>query len=342
MLGGLLGQYIFDKMIEQDHPTVDLTHCMNHKQRKKTCTICRDQCEEKVYKRSGKEADWRKCKDCNKCVSACPSRAIASSKDTMEKYQKLIEAEVDQIFISCEASSIKASLKVRCLASLPWELLAYLILQKKVVLDIGVCATCDKASCIEEIQMTLTQVMDVVGEAYFKEQLLLSQGDKKGKELVYSRRELMGMLLKGSKKSVSKLVPDFLGGDAHASGLWYRILLHNEMSYTEETFRWQIPDFTKACWGCGLCEKICPQGALEMIDDQDEIRYVRLHLWKCNGCGLCKALCTSQGISGMATVRIQNLMTATIAKIEMMRCHKCRRPIEKDTPPGLCIACEDQ
>ncbi|MEF9958455.1 MAG: 4Fe-4S dicluster domain-containing protein [Niameybacter sp.] len=340
MLGGILTQYVFDKMTEQDHPTVDISHCMNHKQRKKVCTLCKTQCEANIYKRPGKVTDWNGCKDCNKCVVVCPSRAIASSKNTMTKLYQMIEQRGEKVWMSCTHNTQCESLKVPCLASIPWEFMAYLILQKQVILDVRSCQNCHQEEAVESLKQQLMQVMEVVGEACFSEHLILNLDEHEVEKVAYSRRELMGLFLKTSKKSVAKLVPDFLGKEQHASGLWYRMLLHNQMSCMEQTFTWQVPQLTDCCWGCGLCEKICPQGALEWVKVDDTVSALNLHLLKCTQCGLCEALCPEGGISGMTKVQVRNLMPATLNTIEQSRCTKCGRPISKGEATALCIACE--
>ena len=45
------------------------------------------------------------------------------------------------------------------------------------------------------------------------------------------------------------------------------------------------------CIGCGLCAKVCPNGAIEMVDNLPVIDYS-----KCTGCKLCKDKCPKKCI----------------------------------------------
>jgi len=56
------------------------------------------------------------------------------------------------------------------------------------------------------------------------------------------------------------------------------------------------------CTSCGLCSKICPNRAIEMIVAPDEYKnkypkeYPRIDLGKCCFCGLCQDICPKGGI----------------------------------------------
>ena len=56
------------------------------------------------------------------------------------------------------------------------------------------------------------------------------------------------------------------------------------------------------CIGCGLCAKICPNRAIEMIElsktyrDKYPKTYPKIDLGKCCFCGLCEDICTKDSI----------------------------------------------
>ena len=79
-------------------------------------------------------------------------------------------------------------------------------------------------------------------------------------------------------------------------------------------FPWQsipIPDGYRGeqifavdeCTSCGLCCKICPNRAVEMVAAPDEYKdrypeeYPRIDLGKCCFCGLCQDICPKGGIT---------------------------------------------
>lgn len=47
----------------------------------------------------------------------------------------------------------------------------------------------------------------------------------------------------------------------------------------------------EACYGCTACEKICPTGAIQMLEDEEGFFYPVIDEKKCIGCNLCKKAC---------------------------------------------------
>lgn len=52
------------------------------------------------------------------------------------------------------------------------------------------------------------------------------------------------------------------------------------------TWRYFRPVISDDCTGCGICEKYCPEGTVEVQNDVAKINYNY-----CKGCGICKNEC---------------------------------------------------
>ena len=54
-----------------------------------------------------------------------------------------------------------------------------------------------------------------------------------------------------------------------------------------------------SCTGCGLCARVCPNRAIEMVEAPEALRgtypkkYPQIDLGKCCFCGLCQDICAS-------------------------------------------------
>lgn len=345
MLGSFFTKYVFDKFTELEHPIVDISSCINCKQKKMKCTVCKDICTEGVYDKTVKNPDWDKCGNCNLCVSACPSRSIGSSTSNLEKFFKAVDENGDILSISCDNSSKKSSLKVECIAALPWEFLLYILMKKKIIINSKECFNCDNKECIALIQENLSKILNIIGEEKFNNRVFFNVHMEEIEVKKYSRRELIGLVVENSKKSAAKLIPKFVEED-YSTGLLYRFVLNKEIvrnnheAYGDsiKSLKWNVPFFSEKCWGCGICIKICPQQALS-LNEEDENVYISMQPLKCNNCGVCSVVCLDKAIEGQGYVEIKNLMPIRIVDLKVNKCSRCNRIIKVDEKNNICVGC---
>ncbi len=54
----------------------------------------------------------------------------------------------------------------------------------------------------------------------------------------------------------------------------------------------------RLCHGCGICEAVCPQGAIQMMYNEQHRNYVpTVDHEKCSECGLCVDVCPGMGVN---------------------------------------------
>jgi len=69
-----------------------------------------------------------------------------------------------------------------------------------------------------------------------------------------------------------------------------------------EKYRGAHEYYIDKCISCGLCEKICPNMAIEMVETVEDYKkdysktYPRIDLGKCCFCGLCEDICPKDAI----------------------------------------------
>ncbi len=51
------------------------------------------------------------------------------------------------------------------------------------------------------------------------------------------------------------------------------------------------------CSGCGICEPLCPYGAISMVENDDGQPRARIEMTQCKGCGVCTTACPSTAIA---------------------------------------------
>ena len=108
------------------------------------------------------------------------------------------------------------------------------------------------------------------------------------------------------------------------NGMQYRMLLAKAVQQEQQRDPdflpgVSLPQYTTACTGCGICEKLCPQKAIEFGEEQEGERTVWLTPWKCTDCGLCVKACPFGGISGMHTVWVPRMTQVALVRIRTER-----------------------
>ena len=130
-------RYAMDALMKTTHPEVNRKQCWNLHPHRTPCTACKDICPygDEIFTRPNLVKDWDPCTDCGLCVSACRSGCIAPSPEQVQRDISPADSDGDTIWIGCEKSTRKNTVVRTCVSAYSWEALAYLALNKKIVLD---------------------------------------------------------------------------------------------------------------------------------------------------------------------------------------------------------------
>ena len=340
MLTDILQRYMMEKLIDEKHPTVEYEHCTNNKQRKKQCTVCQDVCSKSVMNLS-RDIQWDDCENCNICAVQCPARAIKSSAINLGKLLELCQSKSGHVVITCRRrEKAEADLKLYCVASIPWEVIAYLALEKRVVILKQGCEDCEDQGCLAAFEQTVARTEEFLGaEKYGESVRIIGEESLLPQAPEMSRRELFALFGKRSKDAIGSMLPD--DGSVQLDGMVYRKLLTKRMkqlhdSGSEQAFGWSTRVFTENCWGCGICAKVCPHGALE-VTEQEGKRYMAHSLWRCERCGICESVCLEAGMSGTRIEYVMNPMPPVLTALTYDTCRTCGSPVKTGKP--LCFDC---
>ena len=251
-------------LLAQDHPTVDPARCHNKRQMRSRCTACQDICPQALYQKPGFVPRFNACANCGLCVSACTTRCISPAPDTLEAQAALLKKPEGPVWLGCDAAARQNDLSVHCLAALPWEYLAALSLRGPVILDIAPCAQCEQDAAAALLRQNLEKLLIFWGAEEFGRRIQLDDsGAPVPEHGATTRRGLLRSALAQGQKGLGKLAGQLPGSKQQPSeGLVYRGLLHQQMLAHPGAHGWILPRFTEKCWGCGICEAICPQKAL--------------------------------------------------------------------------------
>ncbi len=261
----------------------------------------------------------------------------------------------------CDEAAAFGEKSVRCLAAVPWELLAVYAMNTQLTLCVGACERCTHADWAENVREQLGLLRDFLGEERWAAQIKLTdeapkESETKQEEKSVTRREMFA----GVKRSVTKnlvqaaatRLPMLAGYEADP--MQYRRLLA-EIAAGERkraraaeqegsaqplpSYGMRLPRFTTRCFGCGICEKMCPQKAIEIGPEADGKRMIYLTPWKCTGCGLCQKACPHGGIQTLGAVRAPYLTRLPLVRVGSASCERCGTAVSPDSDPKLCPAC---
>ena len=347
------------------HPLLQTDRCLNRKQNKYTCTVCAELCPEHVFSMNSKEElKWSRCRDCGLCVSACPSRCFTPSPEMQWALTEDTHPGEPLVF-ACDQESELMDRKLTCLAAIPWELLAVMAFCGEVVLLTMHCASCEKVSSRDLLQENLDRLKAFLGEDRFREQVqLVDSGTWEPKaspaEREMSRRDIFSGLKQNLKKNMYRAavrrIPQLEESDR--DGLRYRRLLSQVVLKAREqrkaeqeadgrpkalpTYTLSLPAYTSSCFGCSICERICPQEAIEIITEAGGTRLIYITPWKCTACGLCAQICPHGGLRGMQQIAVPHLEKLPLVRVKTASCEQCGIAIQPGTSPALCPACRSK
>ena len=160
-----------------EHPVYVPDHCINRRQRRYVCTACSSVCSRGVFSlKSGESLKWDRCVNCGLCVSACPSRCFLPSLTDRRYYMDGLDVSRPVSF-ACRDEEEQSDRTVRCLAAVPWELLAMIAMRTDLVLYTGACAACTREGWAERVEEQLAELRTFLGEERWNRQVhVLTEG----------------------------------------------------------------------------------------------------------------------------------------------------------------------
>lgn len=343
-------RYAMDALMKTSHPEINRRQCWNLHPHRTPCTACKDICPfgEQIFTRPNLVKDWDPCTDCGLCVSACRSGCISPSPEQVQRDTSPADTDNDTLWIGCEKSGRKNTVVRSCIAALSWEALAYLALNKKIVLDLTPCGECENDACAAQLRKELTRLVDFFGQPLFEARFSLAYNEEDHPFHVQelSRREMFSHMTHGSKagtKQLLRMLPGLRSDDD--AGVDFRLMLHQRTKQLKAAsemplrYGYYLPNFTTKCFGCGKCEKACRSGALKLEDMPDGQTRMVVTPWKCSECGVCVAACSNSGIDGMKLRQLTSLGPVSVYKCTKTLCKECGKPITPNSPDGICSVC---
>ena len=289
----MISRFIFSLLADDIHktiatPVVDYGRCYNRKQKRQECTVCRDICPKKaiVY---GKQIriNPKLCSGCHLCCGVCPTQCISQQSSFIKGNNMTDE---DTLMICCRQYGTGfAGINIPCIASLPWEFYAYSSYRAPISIATADCSQC-KFGAEKYLQVIHERLQLFWGDAYSEKILRHTQASSAR----YSRREVLSFFIKKDEHPVGALAPENTDKEPVEHPSFYRKLLLNELD-EHQMHGWLTWKIDQSCWGCQVCEKLCPCQAIQVVEENG-LRMLSHNVLRCIGCQLCKITCPEKCI----------------------------------------------
>ncbi len=347
----LLSNYVIHTVTEERHPILDSTTCINRRQKRKPCTVCKDVCPEEVFlQQQGSSPRFEACTGCNLCVSACPGRCLTPSAATLKSWLTGYD-NTDIVRIGCTGCNKKIKLEEYCIASIPWEFLAYLALVKRLWLYLP-CESCEDSVARRLMDEHLENLRHFLGEERFATRVTLirsADDEPEEEQEMLGRKELMTRMTSAVRKQAFSIIGNVDASDMN--GLFFRRLLRDLVQelYQKEkangrrtAFEVKLPHFTASCYACQSCLRLCPQEAISFGELTDGKRGIYIEPWKCTGCEVCQVVCREDAIDGLTFMKVPHLSRLLVTRVNAKVCAKCGMALKPDSADDLCTFCKSR
>lgn len=342
-------------------------NCLNTKKAfAQLCRICVDVCPHQAISEYH-EIESKKCTECGLCMAACPSNGFVDRMS--DKLQQILESDKEEIILNCPQAQ-PAGLEIPCLGILDrdvWSTLILLSGRKSVKLFTGDCANCpDKQACAaavkvfkelhadwpEHPELKILVKPDTGGESEAKaedepkdDRKPEKKKDKKkvDDQQIQAIREGFGLTdlrKKGIKAMESLLTEPYEGRESYPIPLSRQWLLRELQNHPQAKIPFRALTITQQCTGCGVCAKICPQGALELREQNNRHQIVYEPL-KCVHCDRCLNSCQVQAMAFTRKRMDAKLLSGKVLIYEgnLRVCSQCGRQVFDTSEPPLCLIC---
>ncbi|HZK85570.1 MAG TPA: 4Fe-4S binding protein [Desulfosporosinus sp.] len=331
-------------------------NCLNTKKPfARACRLCVEICPHQAISEY-RQLNAKQCTECGACMAVCPSDGFVDR--TLDKLQDYL-FEGNDIVLNCPQAT-PSGFEIPCLGMLDrdgWMVLMLLAEEKSVTIMTGVCAECeDRQACAISVQAFKQVHVDWPDHAALHIQVRPDAGIvkpvKEEFKSVAPRANLTGWKRK-SREKIGEWLPNLAAEDTYTIPKYRQWLIKAIEKKKDGKIPFRALSVADSCTSCGVCAAICPQGALQKLEERNpdqssedpakEEKIVSLRLilepQKCVQCGRCVEICRPLALSFSLKSMSHRLLTGKILIHEGSPnyCSRCGKRIFDDK--DLCLAC---
>lgn len=322
-------------------------NCLNLKkpypQECQQCIIC---CPHEAIS-AKKDIIRDKCTECGVCMAVCPSDGFVDRD--MKRLEKYL-FESGEIILNCPLAE-PLGYEIPCLGMLDrdaWSTLILLADYKEVRLITGDCGSCeDRAACAASVSSLKEVLHAQVEPPSIKIEILpaladSSEAERKDKAKFPAKKisDARISLRQQGKEKIKTLFPMIEAEETNTiprTRQWFAQALSLN---PEKKISYKAIKADNNCTNCGVCAKICPQGALQQVQKDERIRLIYEPL-KCVQCSRCVNICRTDALKFDEIEFSSKFLNGKILLIDSVAkyCLKCGKQIFHNIEPSLCMAC---
>jgi len=332
------------ELVNQFPLKVNSQNCINQ-ENLKVCERCLDSCPHGAisFENNRPSVDTSKCTVCGLCFSECPVNVFNISLELTELYKKQ-----ETLRLGCYLSETELDGKLPCLAMLNEEILASLVLygSQRVILDTTQCRkNCPQKGNYRFIKEYIERANLLLHYHRAEGKIEEYQPEKDTEEEPDSEaflQELFGEEEEEKTLKVSKKIN---------VPIWRQIffetaknLKSEELCYQpvkEDKLRFAKPVFdNNKCRRSNVCSFWCPTRALS--SDERGVYFTQI---LCTDCGLCEKICPNSAINlEKSFIPRRNVMAGrvVVGKGQKKRCKNCGKEFIGSPGEELCLYCRKE
>ena len=289
--------------------TVDRSRCVRHRCTRNECRKCMDVCptDAVTWNDRGLRVDAETCTRCLRCLSVCPTAALRSPDLSLPRILSELAAHPAPVLGCHGQPASDAHARISCLGYLAHaELMPLLALgfSEGLQINLSSCGDCANGHILEGIRDAHARLRDLKPDHGIK--LVHDRSELDFQPPALSRRDLFKVFRKQSARAAIAMVtspsddtkPRSYGKKQVPAT---RTMLLEAMEGLSGTIRRKFADqlfgkivFTPECVSSGGCVGVCPTGAIQPADEDEQPPIFDGAL--CVSCNSCHSFCRNRGV----------------------------------------------
>jgi ferredoxin len=367
-----------EKLAAMDRSSVVLhaESCLHSVDKYSTCQACDSICPAGAIQ-AGKppQLDAQKCQGCLACLQICPTGAFQADDTIPNLLNCATRLETESLELLCEQNPLaekglkEASTAIRvkgCLAGIgSGGFLALLALGLgEVIVRDDACSGCPWGELKTQIEAQVASTQLLLS-AWGREKALQLSGPLEEQALYMrpvweasnpplSRRDLFRLASRQGQLAAARVLSeDHPNTGKHASRQRLRILAaithlpqpaESCRTLSLEGLGFAVLTVSEDCTACGVCARLCPTGALQFTNQDDQRYQLDFDPRTCIGCAACMVVCGPQAIDMQTAPTFEQVFGSqepvTLIAGDLAHCERCQAAYAARPGSHLCPPCE--